>query len=1479
MKFLFKNSFFSFLKNKVAVFLLMFIVFLTSASFTMFNSANGSFKRSYESVMKNGNRHDYTVKELYNLSGNIDFTTPTKKGAIYQLDELTPIPGATTTPAANKLGVANYEGKDYLVLNIDTANEYGFPFNGYIFIDPSKISDFISGSSIPGFTLSDGSGIINTDITGLTGLLKTNIIFDKNELIINDDFGKVTVDSTILSEINNTNVAKIFTTNSIDYQKWEFDVDNSSKDIFKNSFVNANKVFSLKVSDGTNFDAPSFDYVGNIGKAKSFKELRDLSKQYIYSNAKNELHKKLLDTLTSENTSTDEKVIYKDVNSLKVSIGTNLFKAVKESNAKVDRIRIYNGSIFDKAKTKDELIAKYTSSIEHKATKLKQDATQLMSSGKFTEGMALLQEANKLQAKIDDIKAGKIDFQYDGYKIFYTTFAATTTYVDQTSYQAVISPTYASKHGIKTISKEKLSDILNNKTLKEKMSDPNVTFDEVKITMEETAKKYGASDSLIYIGTTPVFVTGIGITPDFAFPIISQDAAIPNADSQAIVYLNDAGYSRIKSANMGSDTEDYVAFKFTHSADASVRSSILKKLQDFSVANMSWPKGINSVEKYDSKTESVLMTPMRITFLDSISNTITKITWIVTALLLAFASFIVVLVIRKQIDTRKKQLGILMANGYSKLHISISMMIISVIVVIIPSALGYITGHFMQFILVDIFGNYWTLPIWETQFSWITFTLIIGIPLIGLAIVAFLISLFSMRGTIPEILSDSSSTKSSIMNGVSRGIKFMGIKTKMSIATIFSNIGKVVIGTVAFAATIITLSISFNSVDKFSYAADASSTAREYKYEVDLVTPTDEGGLYSRQTPDSIYYSSQGIGPDKGLSREATANQFDISSGSVRTINDITKYRSLLDDFVTDSAESSPASYDNFLSFHSPSTSDSTFAWSPVIKTKPYTEYLKNRIQIKSLLDVNIQGDINPWQIASQMMPENQKNKAEIASAKFIDQTARWLNHDDPTSLTSLMSKGYIQKNVATQMYVANRVNVVQSNQIVQDYKDFIIYGLIRASQEYKKGNKDVSIPLMLTYHSILTDNTDETYTHIDVETELNNVKNNKIKKQISIRGLNENLLKTHKSMIKLSDSSVNALINKGDATAVPIIINKYFSEYYKTNNGDVIEAEVKNKTNRYAVTTKQMQKFVVVGIENTYDDNRVYTLKRYANKALGMLDMFNKVDPLTNIAKHNPLVKTQDDIFNGVFSKEDNPIIFRTSPIYAESGLYLGKNTTDMKTGSKDPQYKMIEKKYFDPAKLAMATMYASMGQVSPFAFPNPRVKTIDDIRSIYGVGDFLHPLNSAYATVEASNIADYQFNSIMKLSSALMSTIQGITMVISLAFVLLIATMIIADNKKFISTLKVMGYRNREISKIFASTFIPALAIGLAIAIPISFGVLELVRLAIMNFGHVLIPLHMAGWEIVTAFVVLILGLTVMWYISARGLKNTSLLQAFNE
>jgi hypothetical protein len=75
---------------------------------------------------------------------------------------------------------------------------------------------------------------------------------------------------------------------------------------------------------------------------------------------------------------------------------------------------------------------------------------------------------------------------------------------------------------------------------------------------------------------------------------------------------------------------------------------------------------------------------------------------------------------------------------------------------------------------------------------------------------------------------------------------------------------------------------------------------------------------------------------------------------------------------------------------------------------------------------------------------------------------------------------------------------------------------------------------------------------------------------------------------------------------------------------------------------------------------------------------------------------------------------------------------------------------------------------------------------------------------------------------------------------FIVIIASMIIFDNKKFIASTKVLGYKNKEVHLMFFKSLLPSLLFSALASIPIIILLLFTMKNVIMIFGSVLIPLY---------------------------------------
>ncbi|MCK5788705.1 MAG: hypothetical protein KAH32_06890 [Chlamydiia bacterium] len=78
--------------------------------------------------------------------------------------------------------------------------------------------------------------------------------------------------------------------------------------------------------------------------------------------------------------------------------------------------------------------------------------------------------------------------------------------------------------------------------------------------MKRLTDKY--KDNVVKVGTLTYFVTGIGISPDFSYPIVSPREPVVNIQKQAIIFTNQAGFMRAKSSFNSAEEENYVGLRF-----------------------------------------------------------------------------------------------------------------------------------------------------------------------------------------------------------------------------------------------------------------------------------------------------------------------------------------------------------------------------------------------------------------------------------------------------------------------------------------------------------------------------------------------------------------------------------------------------------------------------------------------------------------------------------------------------------------------------------------------------------------------------------------------------------------------------------------------------------------------------------------------------------------------------------------------------
>jgi putative ABC transport system permease protein len=99
-------------------------------------------------------------------------------------------------------------------------------------------------------------------------------------------------------------------------------------------------------------------------------------------------------------------------------------------------------------------------------------------------------------------------------------------------------------------------------------------------------------------------------------------------------------------------------------------------------------------------------------------------------------------------------------------------------------------------------------------------------------------------------------------------------------------------------------------------------------------------------------------------------------------------------------------------------------------------------------------------------------------------------------------------------------------------------------------------------------------------------------------------------------------------------------------------------------------------------------------------------------------------------------------------------------------------------------------------------------------------------------------------KIFTSLSSTIGTIenvvlitTTIMVILIVMLVSIMIIDDSKRLAATLKALGYSDKENILTFLSIYIPVILIGLAIGIPLSFGIVYAFQAIVFHSASILL------------------------------------------
>ncbi len=1430
-----------FFKNsKLSIIGLFLLIFFSSSIFTLLNSTTTNLQRSYDNISKNGNLHDFVINEHFSLGyANYNAKYLSKSTATENNPD-----GTTTT-------------KYYLT--------YQFYPSGVVYTDANNI-DYSKINWTNSYL-----NVFEKE-RNIQSYIDNYLIFQNPFEVIKDQYDTITTTPDPLPDyvLNFINTKKVNLTNYTNSAIVKIFDDTLTKDEklpiefrrFKSLDVNntQQKIFFKVVESSPQYTIDKVVYY-------SGNQLSDSINYYNYFFGG--LTQKMLGTNATEQ---DKNLINQRTRDLVNYLSRSKWTQLNTSNQFIN---------FDKyIKTASNDFNPYFSEIPNDPNNT-QLTTQLKNAQK------------KLKEFVDSVLKPNYSGSYSiinkNYQVrfsFEDLGIPVSGYIDDfSSYQMVISPYYAEKLGKRPIDIE---------DWKKHTGDSQEDFIQYIRGLPDNNKV--KIDEIEYV------VVGTGVSPDFMYPILTFENLVPNKEKEQVVYANPNGYEKIYDAFRGNNTENFVVGKFIGNLNKQQKTQILDKINEVSKKYMSWPANIDAAYFFDSTKNTLTPTSLRVQFIPQTVQVTNVVSLFMTSFVLLLSIFVSIIIIKRFIETNRNSLGIMQASGYRKREIIAAINFLVSIPTVLASILGYILGFLLQSSAIKVLGNFWTIPTSFASFSFIYLVLIVlGLSLLFL-LVSTLFAWLSLRGETSEFMKDDAKYK---MSRISRIMKYPFMKFNIIIrfraAIAFSSLWRLIALSIMSAFLMLSLTFSFAVLNKYDAAAKDSFAPRNYIYQMNLITPTVQGGQYY-----AVPYDNQGMTLKKNIYFNTSIyNNEDITAN----VNDYS-YVGYQNNAYKNEASKDPnlLKYMNELgNYQLVSIQDNSDLNKDIL-------YTKNKTSSKAFIDHYLGiGNIstNPWALAESMMPPNNANYANkhynsLLGNAYNDTTSKLMikiNNDtqavehtysdalkyftkesDGSSSSSFLDGGYkstVDENGAeVQIPTYREFDKSKTVNLASIKPEFLIFLYhLYTNQKYKNDLYSIN------YNKLVINPTDEPYTYMDFNIKKVNGFEKDIVDNLIATGISQNSLR-----LDLKDSSGNKINDTLLATDYyPLIINEFARKKYSLEIGDEVQVEVSNSVDRYSrslhgVDAKVTATLKVVAIAATYQGSEFFVSQYDANKILGLdINNFKAVVPtspemISSEIKYNltdgATLPTKNEFitnrsgFNGIFTIDQNELVEITNGVslYSPSGLYPGIDKF-----SSSPTLINIIESTNSTTNVSNKTLISQILGSNEIANKSTN-EIIQQIAQIFGESTQFTIVSEATSRNALLSV----FTSVTNTTSNIQNIVLSIIIIVSLIIVVIISGIIINDSIKLAAILKCLGLRDSKNALTFLSVYLPVLLLGLLIAVPFSYLINTIYVNVIFNFAGILLTIPMIWWHyLLSTFAIIVIFLLSYWIAWFR-IHNMNLPQA---
>ncbi|WP_117275799.1 FtsX-like permease family protein [Mycoplasmopsis edwardii] len=962
----------------------------------------------------------------------------------------------------------------------------------------------------------------------------------------------------------------------------------------------------------------------------------------------------------------------------------------------------------------------------------------------------------------------------------------------------------------------------------------------------------------ISINGSKYIIIGEDMTFDYFYPILDENNLQVNTKDQAIVYVNNNGFDRIRQAYRGTAVKEYMTIKYDNKAEGSV-ANFKDKLEQFVQARIDDVAKLKRTFMYNELDPINPERSLRVKTTEQIIKSVTYTSNILLAILITLVTISIIFIIKRYIANKNTVIGILIAQGYTPLQIASSLSVFAIFTLLIGDLLGYIVGFMLQSTGIRILENYWTVPVETLYFEPLSLILNIVIPLIAMTLLIIFIALRSLRYKSIDLMSGIVEVKiNELHNKYQKLFKNRSIKTKFGTSLIFNSFWKLTSFAISVILASITTIVGFATFGVFEKSINETYINRKYNYKFDLVTPTKEGGLYN---PFFVEDLDRVLYVPVGDIRELNQYQSDyFGAGKSKSIN--------LTDEKGNVKNGNPTPFDGHV----------------------ITQFSVN-------IKINSSVSVDPFEVVYNSLPDTQKSRIlqlrdKVGFALMKSQEGVQFQDNGKSNIIDL-DKTLANNVTEFFQYIPNPENIINgkfffvqwdkdqkvfnhkiisTDEYRDEYRNFLVKGY-----QYIEKHTNVKDYFVSFNGLIFNNDTNETYTYLESTYKKEDIKlygYNHNSKQIKVVGKEEqNLLYEIEDLFRKAGSDVTK--------PIPLIVNNVSRKKFNLNRGDLIKLKINNKVDRYSLLfdkklnngsyenkLEELEKeytFYVHEYNPTFINNEFIIPKSAADEIIG----FNKVfeDKLNSLQDKPTNIDSNKYKFNGIFSRDALPIqLILSTALYTPSGYSGSLDSFNIEnTSLKD------KRDFFDGIFGTRETSVniITEGIMPRLGFDNYQIakflnenfnKETDNYLAVYkearenpdiyikefaSIFDNQLFIPSAY-TLESKDIEVGFTLSIAKTVQIIVTIVTALSFIISIIILIIISTILINENERNIAIWSILGYSSKEKIKMFFGIYIPFIIVSLAFAFPLAYGFMSVFSGFLTTSASISIPLTISVFNV---------------------------------